>query len=174
MHLFCLWFWIWLLSFSVFPPVIYTICKDLDLDFAAMFAMTGIWNSVFLVIYSLVGASRLMKWSTRSTEEIFALFISIAFTVDTCKDIYSGNQTISGMNYPLLKMQSSSTSAWTYLIDLSCPNRSHGKAKIHLFFFLFCQILKSTTTTPTVMRKSPWVMPLQKSSNPQRTACWLP
>ena len=113
-----------------------------------MFAMTGIWNSVFLVIYSLVGASRLMKWSTRSTEEIFALFISIAFTVDTCKDIYSGNQDISPMNYPLLKMQRSSTAVGTYFIDLSYPNPSHGKAKIHLFFFFILSDFKVNYDNP--------------------------
>ena len=75
--------------------MIYTICEDLDLNFAAMFAMTGLWNSFFLIIYSLLNASYLMKWSTRSTEEIFALFISIAFTVDAFKDVAKGEMVLN-------------------------------------------------------------------------------
>lgn len=39
-------------------------------------------------MYALFDVSRLMKWCTRSTEEIFALFISIAFVADAFKDAY--------------------------------------------------------------------------------------
>jgi len=46
--------------------VIYNICEDWDLDFVAMFACTGLWNSFFLLIYAFTDASNLMKWCTRS------------------------------------------------------------------------------------------------------------
>lgn len=50
-----------------------------------MYCAVGLWNSFFLILYSLFDVSRLMRWSTRSTEEIFALFISIAF----CNDAFT-------------------------------------------------------------------------------------
>ena len=45
--------------------VVYTISDDLDYDFMAMYAMVGMWNGCFLIIYAFVGASRIMSWSTR-------------------------------------------------------------------------------------------------------------
>lgn len=69
-----------------FPTVIYSICEDFELDFFAMYGCVGLWSAFFLVLYSLFDVSRLMRWSTRSTEEIFALFISIAFCVDAFRD----------------------------------------------------------------------------------------
>ena len=49
-----------------FVPVVYTISDDLGYDFMAMYAMVGMWNSAFLLIYAFFGASRIMAWSTRS------------------------------------------------------------------------------------------------------------
>ena len=66
--------------------MIYSICEDFELNFFAFYACVGLWSTFFLILYSLFDLSRLMKWSTRSTEEIFALFISIAFCVDTGRD----------------------------------------------------------------------------------------
>jgi sodium borate transporter 11 len=51
-----------------------------------VYCCVGLWNSLFLVTYALFDVSRIMHWSTRSTEEIFALFISIAFCVDASRD----------------------------------------------------------------------------------------
>lgn len=45
-------------------------------------------KAFFLILYAVFDVSRLMKWCTRSTEEIFALFISIAFVADAFKDAY--------------------------------------------------------------------------------------
>ena len=55
-----------------------------------MYCAVGLWNSFFILLYSVFGVSRLMRWSTRSTEEIFAIFISIAFAVDASRDALSG------------------------------------------------------------------------------------
>lgn len=38
------------------------------------------------MLYAVFDVSKLMKWCTRSTEEIFSLFISIAFAVDAGRD----------------------------------------------------------------------------------------
>lgn len=72
---------------SLFSAVIFYICQDFGLDFNAMYCAVGLWNSFFLILYSLFDVSRLMRWSTRSTEEIFALFISIAFCNDAFSDV---------------------------------------------------------------------------------------
>uniref|UniRef100_A0A8C0AWX7 Solute carrier family 4 member 11 n=1 Tax=Buteo japonicus TaxID=224669 RepID=A0A8C0AWX7_9AVES len=67
--------------------VIRGICDDYNLDFSAFYAWTGLWNSFFLVMYSLFNFSLLMKLFKRSTEEIIALFISITFVLDAFKGI---------------------------------------------------------------------------------------
>ncbi|XP_014117945.1 PREDICTED: sodium bicarbonate transporter-like protein 11 isoform X4 [Pseudopodoces humilis] len=67
--------------------VIQGICDDYNLDFSAFYAWIGLWNSFFLVIYSLFNFSLLMKLFKRSTEEIIALFISITFVLDAIKGI---------------------------------------------------------------------------------------
>uniref|UniRef100_A0A663NE17 Solute carrier family 4 member 11 n=1 Tax=Athene cunicularia TaxID=194338 RepID=A0A663NE17_ATHCN len=67
--------------------VIRGICDDYNLDFSAFYAWIGLWNSFFLVMYSLFNFSLLMKLFKRSTEEIIALFISITFVLDAFKGI---------------------------------------------------------------------------------------
>ncbi|XP_022252508.1 sodium bicarbonate transporter-like protein 11 [Limulus polyphemus] len=77
---------------ALYIKVIYSICEDFHLNFYAMYACVGLWNTFFLIIYALCDASKLMTFSTRSTEEIFALFISIAFCVDAGRDVYKNFQ----------------------------------------------------------------------------------
>ncbi|GAB6028763.1 hypothetical protein CHUAL_004579 [Chamberlinius hualienensis] len=72
---------------ALYTKTIYDICGKFSLDFLATYSCVGLWNSFFLIVYSISGASRIMKWSTRSTEEIFAIFISIAFCVDAFRDV---------------------------------------------------------------------------------------
>uniref|UniRef100_A0A8C8RQQ8 Solute carrier family 4 member 11 n=1 Tax=Pelusios castaneus TaxID=367368 RepID=A0A8C8RQQ8_9SAUR len=67
--------------------VIQGICDDYSLDFNAFYAWIGLWNSFFLVLYSLFNFSLVMKLFKRSTEEIIALFISITFVLDALKGI---------------------------------------------------------------------------------------
>uniref|UniRef100_A0AAX7TPN7 Bicarbonate transporter-like transmembrane domain-containing protein n=1 Tax=Astatotilapia calliptera TaxID=8154 RepID=A0AAX7TPN7_ASTCA len=61
------------------------ICDDYDLDFDAFYACIGLWNSLFLILGGLFNVSLLMKLFKRSTEEVIALFISIAFVGDAVK-----------------------------------------------------------------------------------------
>ncbi|XP_029449769.1 sodium bicarbonate transporter-like protein 11 isoform X2 [Rhinatrema bivittatum] len=72
---------------ALYINVIRGICDDYNLDFKAFYAWTGLWNSCFLVLYSLFNFSLLMKLFKRSTEEIIALFISITFVLDALKGI---------------------------------------------------------------------------------------
>ncbi|KAM3672835.1 solute carrier family 4 member 11 isoform 2-T2 [Ammospiza maritima maritima] len=88
---------------AIYISVIQGICDDYNLDFNAFYAWIGLWNSFFLVIYSLFNVSLLMKLFKRSTEEIIALFISITFVLDAIKGIikvfktyYRNDQTGGG------------------------------------------------------------------------------
>ncbi|NXB97801.1 S4A11 protein, partial [Orthonyx spaldingii] len=72
---------------ALYINVIRGICDDYNLDFSAFYAWIGLWNSFFLVIYSLFNFSLLMKLFKRSTEEVIALFISITFVMDAIKGI---------------------------------------------------------------------------------------
>ncbi|MED6236844.1 hypothetical protein ATANTOWER_015077, partial [Ataeniobius toweri] len=65
--------------------VIRGICDDYNLDFPAFYACIGLWNCLFLILGGIFNVSLLMKLFKRSTEEVIALFISIAFVVDAVK-----------------------------------------------------------------------------------------
>uniref|UniRef100_A0A8D0GI04 Solute carrier family 4 member 11 n=1 Tax=Sphenodon punctatus TaxID=8508 RepID=A0A8D0GI04_SPHPU len=77
---------------ALYINVIRGICDDYHLDFSAFYAWIGLWNSFFLVLYSLFNFSLLMKLFKRSTEEIIALFISITFVLDALKGIIKGKR----------------------------------------------------------------------------------
>ncbi|XP_038554856.1 sodium bicarbonate transporter-like protein 11 [Micropterus salmoides] len=70
---------------AIFISVIRGICDDYDLDFDAFYACIGLWNSLFLILGGFFNVSLLMKLFKRSTEEVIALFISIAFVGDAVK-----------------------------------------------------------------------------------------
>ncbi|XP_062281462.1 solute carrier family 4 member 11-like [Scomber scombrus] len=70
---------------AIFISVIRGICDDYDLDFDSFYACIGLWNSLFLILGGLFNVSLLMKLFKRSTEEVIALFISIAFVGDAVK-----------------------------------------------------------------------------------------
>jgi len=74
----------------IYTKIIYMISKNWADDgsfFYTFYALTGLSNAVFLVIYGLTGVSKIMAYCSRSTEEIVGLFISIAFIVDSIKYI---------------------------------------------------------------------------------------
>ncbi|GFO18295.1 sodium bicarbonate transporter-like protein 11 [Plakobranchus ocellatus] len=71
---------------AIYTQIIFSLSDRFDLDFQAFFACVGLFNCFFLVIFSVFDLSVLMQYSTRSSEEIFALFISIAFSVDAFKN----------------------------------------------------------------------------------------
>ena len=77
---------------SLYIKVIYSISVQWETDFGAMYAWVGLFNALFLIIYSTCNASRIMRWCTRSTEEIFSLFITVAFFIDAGKDAYHNFQ----------------------------------------------------------------------------------
>ncbi|XP_008324732.1 sodium bicarbonate transporter-like protein 11 isoform X2 [Cynoglossus semilaevis] len=70
---------------AIFISVIRGICDDYNLDFDAFYACIGLCNSFFLILGGVFNVSLLMKLFKRSTEEVIALFISIAFVGDAVK-----------------------------------------------------------------------------------------
>ncbi|XP_028272230.1 sodium bicarbonate transporter-like protein 11 isoform X2 [Parambassis ranga] len=96
---------------AIFISVIRGICDDYDLDFDAFYACIGLWNSFFLILGGLFNVSLLMKLFKRSTEEVIALFISIAFvgdavkgTIKTFRHFYHG-PTLATTNSTLVLQQ---------------------------------------------------------------------
>ncbi|XP_042199701.1 sodium bicarbonate transporter-like protein 11 isoform X2 [Callorhinchus milii] len=100
---------------ALYIHVIRDICDDYELNFYAFYACVGLWNSFFCVIYGVANLSLLKSFFKRSTDEILAVFISIAFVVDACKgmatifeefyhdgDLVSLNNSISDFNTSFL------------------------------------------------------------------------
>lgn len=70
----------------IYVKVIYQISQDLEIEFSTFYACVGLWMCVFLVIMSVTNSSNLMKFCTRSTEDIFAIFTAFAFGSDGIKE----------------------------------------------------------------------------------------
>jgi hypothetical protein len=65
----------------VFTGLLYTACQQLELPFLAVYAWTGIWSGVLLIVLAITDASALMRYFTRFTDEIFAALIAVIFIV---------------------------------------------------------------------------------------------
>lgn len=70
----------------IYVKVIYQIAQDLEVEFSSFYACVGLWMCLFLVVMSLTNSSNLMRFCTRSTEDIFALFTAFAFGSDGIKE----------------------------------------------------------------------------------------
>ncbi|XP_036361454.1 sodium bicarbonate transporter-like protein 11 isoform X2 [Octopus sinensis] len=77
---------------TLFTRVVANICDDFGIDFLGMFACVGIWSSIFLISYSIFGFCNLLKWSTRSTEDIFYTFVSLIFFTEAMREMYKSFQ----------------------------------------------------------------------------------
>ncbi|XP_014767449.2 solute carrier family 4 member 11 [Octopus bimaculoides] len=77
---------------TLFTRVVANICDDFGIDFLGMFACVGIWSSIFLISYSIFGFCNLLKWSTRSTEDIFYTFVSLIFFTEAMREMYKNFQ----------------------------------------------------------------------------------
>lgn len=70
----------------IYVKVIYEISQDLEVEFSSFYACVGLWMCFFLILMSITNSSNLMKYCTRSTEDIFALFTAFAFGSDGVKE----------------------------------------------------------------------------------------
>ncbi|XP_034531772.1 sodium bicarbonate transporter-like protein 11 isoform X1 [Notolabrus celidotus] len=110
---------------AIFISVIRGICDDYNLDFPAFYACIGLWNCLFLILGGIFNVSLLMKLFKRSTEEVIALFISIAFVVDAVK----GTVKIFHRYYHSPTLANSSMEVFPQNGDLIGGNRSETAAR---------------------------------------------
>ncbi|MBW2498822.1 MAG: HCO3- transporter [Deltaproteobacteria bacterium] len=66
----------------IFTGLLYGASQQTGLPFLAVYAWTGIWSGLFLVILAVTDASALMRFFTRFTDEIFAALIAVIFIVE--------------------------------------------------------------------------------------------
>ncbi|XP_017263591.1 sodium bicarbonate transporter-like protein 11 isoform X2 [Kryptolebias marmoratus] len=136
---------------AIFISVIRGICDDYNLDFDAFYACIGLWNSFFLILGGLFNVSLLMKLFKRSTEEVIALFISIAFVGDAVKGtvkifehFYYGptltttNRTVvlQEINEILDKFENQTTNVLEHQIG-NVSLHGHGKSQMSVLNLVF-------------------------------------
>ncbi|XP_054653345.1 sodium bicarbonate transporter-like protein 11 isoform X2 [Dunckerocampus dactyliophorus] len=106
---------------AIFISVIRGICDDYNLDFPAFYACIGLWNCFFLILGGVFNVSLVMKLFKRSTEEVIALFISIAFVVDAVK----GTVKIFQRYYHPTMLANASTGQLRHVAELLESNKSN-------------------------------------------------
>ncbi|XP_075677187.1 solute carrier family 4 member 11-like isoform X2 [Dermatophagoides pteronyssinus] len=65
---------------TLYVKIVYQASQDWHVDFLDLFAAVGCFCAFYLILYALLNVSNLMRYVTRSTEEIFATFVFVAFT----------------------------------------------------------------------------------------------
>lgn len=70
---------------AIFIGILYGLCDAYDVDFFQGYAWVGIWTTVLLVAFSVFELSRLIRFFTRFTDEIFAGLISLIFIGEALK-----------------------------------------------------------------------------------------
>ena len=63
----------------VFTGMLYELCRVLELPFVSTYAWVGLWTAGFTILCAVTGASALIRYCTRFTDEVFALLISLIF-----------------------------------------------------------------------------------------------
>uniref|UniRef100_A0A8C5AM98 Sodium bicarbonate transporter-like protein 11 n=1 Tax=Gadus morhua TaxID=8049 RepID=A0A8C5AM98_GADMO len=126
------------------------ICDDYSIDFEAFYACIGLWNSLFLILGGLFNVSLLMKLFKRSTEEVIALFISIAFVGDAVKgtvkifNLFYHGPTLTTTNATLTLEQISQ------LLENASQNGSDSGARGELTVFLPVSLVHCTRERPVL------------------------
>ena len=81
---------------TIFTGLLYVACRQLELPFLPVYAWTGIWSGVMLVVLAVTDASALMRFFTRFTDEIFATLIAVIFIVEAIESMVDPFQDIGG------------------------------------------------------------------------------
>jgi len=66
----------------IFTGLLYTASQQFEIPFLPLYAWTGIWSGLFLIVLAVTDASALMRYFTRFTDEIFAALVAIIFIVE--------------------------------------------------------------------------------------------
>jgi sodium borate transporter 11 len=91
---------------AIYITIIRDLAEPLGTDLKTLYTLVGLWNVAFLVIYACFNLSKLMRYSTRSVEEVFGIFIACAFTKDAVKHIMYSFEII-GTSMKLTELWSS-------------------------------------------------------------------
>ncbi len=71
----------------IFTAILYDFCIKYNVDFLPAYAWVGIWTAAILLILAATDASRLMRYFTRFTDEIFAALISVIFIYEAVSNL---------------------------------------------------------------------------------------
>lgn len=74
----------------IFIGLLFDLCRRIDIPFLPALAWVGLWTSLILVVLAATEASRLIRWFTRFTDEIFAALISLIFISEALGDSLRG------------------------------------------------------------------------------------
>lgn len=85
----------------IFTGLLYGASEKMGLPFLPVYAWTGIWSGVMLVILALTDASALMRLFTRFTDEIFAALIAVIFIVEALSSMIKPFDSVEGSDYSI-------------------------------------------------------------------------
>ena len=66
----------------VFTGMLYELCNLIDVPFLPFYAWVGLWTAAITIGSTLTGASVLIRYCTRFTDEVFAVLISAIFITE--------------------------------------------------------------------------------------------
>jgi sodium borate transporter 11 len=73
---------------SLCTRIIFMLSQSLGVEFYSLYALVGLFNCFFLVLYGLLGMSTVITFSRRCVEEIFLIFSFVCFLNDAFADAY--------------------------------------------------------------------------------------
>jgi hypothetical protein len=74
----------------IFTALLYATCVDLGVSFIAVYAWTGIWAGLILILLAVTNASNLMHYFSRFTDDIFAALVSLIFVIEAVRSVGGG------------------------------------------------------------------------------------
>ncbi|CAH8657340.1 unnamed protein product [Schistosoma margrebowiei] len=110
---------------ALYIKIIYTISETYSINFYAMYACIGLFNSLFLIIYSVCGFSRWMKWSTSWPAVLGSIGIAIPLSL-----LFYMEQNIASaiLNSPSNKLRKGPSNHWDLFVI----------ALINIILSIFC------------------------------------
>lgn len=88
---------------SLIIKVTHTISENENVDFAVLYAWVGIFNSIFLVLFSVFNVADIfLHYTSPFLEETFGAFVAIAFAVDAIQAFAETCIHVGGSEQPLL------------------------------------------------------------------------
>lgn len=74
----------------IFIGLLFELCRRWGIAFLPSLAWVGLWTSLIMIVMAATEASRLIRWFTRFTDEIFAALISLIFIAEALGDTLGG------------------------------------------------------------------------------------